>query len=109
MPKGEITRALGEWAKEKGDLDGRYRAERMELLERQAELFIRAREHGLTNKEIAEALNAGINDGDLDEDRLAYVTYAPQSVTAMMRDADAQVEWAAWRLMRDATTDDDDA
>ena len=53
----------------------------------------------MSNKQIADALNA--RPSDAAEDELSIQTYTPQAVTAMMRDVDSEAEWAAQKFLMD--------
>jgi hypothetical protein len=99
--KSTTTVALADWHREQRDLVRSQWEERQGLYEQLDELLIRAREGGMKNGEIADALNAAVDD-DLPDDLLLPDTYTPQKVTAMMRVAEAQVEWAVRMFTRDA-------
>lgn len=89
--QSEITRELAQWAGEQDQVSRRYEEEKWELDEQRYELLLRAREAGMTNSQIAEALSS---EGDL--------RYYAQTVTALMGDADERVRQDTSRFIRDA-------
>jgi DNA-binding transcriptional MerR regulator len=107
MTSHDIENELAEWRCEDDDLARRYREEQKAHYERLEELLLRARDAGMSNKQIAVALNAP--EDDLPEDALRLNRYTPQRVTSMMRLANDQARWAVELFVRDAFEEADDA
>ncbi len=109
-----VEEELRAWAQEEDEEIERRREIEEDLLRRVHPLLLRARDAGLTNTEIAAALNQGYIKKYYDPEALGELDldpggpFTPQLVTARMRDAESLVEAAARRFIRRATREDGD-
>lgn len=95
----EILAALTEWQQIDMKRVKRQARANMRAREERARLLVQAREAGLTNKQIAEALN-GPPPGS--KAMLRFSRCTTQKVTALMAEADNMLANAVYRLVRDA-------